>query len=73
MSELRPEVPDGLAAAVAKMMARDPAARFQTPLEAFDMLIAAHAISVGAVLVTSDRDFYNVRPALALADWTLPM
>ena len=44
-----------------------------TPLEAFDMLIAAHAISVGAVLVTSDRDFYNVRPALALADWTLPM
>lgn len=33
-----------------------------------DMLIAAHALEVGATLVTSDRAFYHV-PGLAIEDW----
>lgn len=34
-----------------------------------DVLIAAHAVSVGAVLVTNDRGLAHV-PALAVEDWT---
>ncbi len=34
LNEVRPEVPAGLAAVAAKMMAKDPARRFQTPAEA---------------------------------------
>ena len=41
-----------------------------TPLGTMDMLIAAHSVAVGAVLVTSDRSFYNVKHHLTLADWT---
>lgn len=37
-----------------------------TPL---DMLIAAHALESGAILVTSDRAFRNV-PGLRVEDWT---
>ena len=40
------------------------------PLGAMDMLIAAHAASSGAILVTNDRAFYNVRKHLSLEDWT---
>ena len=36
-----------------------------------DMLIAAHSLAVGAVLVTNDRAFYNVERHLTLEDWTL--
>jgi hypothetical protein len=36
---VRPEVPSELAATVAKMMAKDPERRFQTPME------AAHALT----------------------------
>lgn len=43
-----------------------------TPLGSMDMLIAAHAVAVGAALVTNDNTFYNVRPALSLEDWTRP-
>ncbi len=39
------------------------------PLGSLDMLIAAHAIACGAVLVTNDRAFRSVE-RLALADWT---
>lgn len=36
-----------------------------------DMLIvAAHSVAAGAVLVTSDRAFYNVKHHLTLAEWT---
>ncbi len=40
------------------------------PLGAMDMLIAAHAASSGAILVTNDKAFYNVRKHLSLEDWT---
>jgi serine/threonine protein kinase len=36
--ELRPEVPEGLAAVLAKMMAKEPAERYQTPAEVVDAL-----------------------------------
>ena len=32
-----------------------------TPLGTMDMLIAAHSVAVGAVLVTNDQTFYNVK------------
>jgi len=40
------------------------------PLGAMDMLIAAHAASSGAILVTNDKAFYHVRKHLSLEDWT---
>ena len=40
------------------------------PLGAMDMLIAAHAVSSGSVLITNDKSFYNVRKYLMLEDWT---
>jgi tRNA(fMet)-specific endonuclease VapC len=39
-------------------------------LATMDMLIAAHANSCGATLVTNDKAFYNVRMFLSLEDWT---
>ena len=38
-------------------------------LAPIDMLIAAHALAVNAVLVTNDQAFSNV-PGLAIEDWT---
>ena len=38
-------------------------------LAPLDMLIAAHALSVAAVLVTNDRAFAQV-PSLQIEDWT---
>lgn len=38
-------------------------------LSALDMLIAAHALSIGATLVTNDRAFRFV-PSLAVEDWS---
>jgi tRNA(fMet)-specific endonuclease VapC len=43
-----------------------------TPLGTMDMLIAAHSVAVGAVLVTSDQAFYKVKHHLSLEDWTRP-
>ena len=42
------------------------------PLGAMDMLIAAHCVAVGAVLITNDKAFYNVEHHLLLEDWTKP-
>ena len=41
-----------------------------TPLGTMDMLIAAHSVTVGAVLVTNDQAFYKVKHHLSLEDWT---
>jgi tRNA(fMet)-specific endonuclease VapC len=42
----------------------------ETPLGTMDMLIAAHSVAVGAVLVTNDQAFYKVKHHLSLEDWT---
>ena len=42
------------------------------PLGAMDMLIAAHSVAVGVVLITNDKAFYNVEHHLLLEDWTKP-
>ena len=42
--------------------------RMGKSLTALDMLIAAHALSIGATLVTSDAAFRHV-PGLAVEDW----
>jgi len=39
-------------------------------LGAMDMLIAAHSVSSGAILVTNDKAFYNLGHYLSLEDWT---
>jgi len=39
-------------------------------LAAMDMLLAAHALSSGMILVTSDHSFRNLRPRRPLADWS---
>jgi tRNA(fMet)-specific endonuclease VapC len=41
-------------------------------LAAMDILVAAHALSSGLTLVTSDQSFRNIAPRLALADWSKP-
>ena len=38
-------------------------------LSAMDMLIAAHALSINAVLVTSDQAFYKAAHLLKLENW----
>ncbi len=43
------------------------------PLGAMDVLIAAHCIAAGMVLITNDRSFYNVAHHLTLEDWTKPI
>lgn len=43
------------------------------PLGTMDMLIAAHSVAVGAVLITNDKAFYNVGHHLTLQDWTKPV
>jgi tRNA(fMet)-specific endonuclease VapC len=41
-------------------------------LAAMDILVAAHAVSSGLTLVTSDQSFLSLRPHLSLADWSKP-
>ena len=41
-----------------------------TPMGANDLLIAAHALAVGATVVTDDTDFLRV-PGLAVENWRL--
>jgi len=43
------------------------------PLGTMDMLIAAHSVAVGAILITNDKAFYNVKRYLTLKDWTKPI
>jgi tRNA(fMet)-specific endonuclease VapC len=39
------------------------------PLGSLDLLIAAHALAAGAILVTNDRAFSQIAP-LQIEDWT---
>ena len=39
-------------------------------LGAHDMLIAAHAKAVNAILITNDKAFFKLKPFLAIEDWT---
>jgi tRNA(fMet)-specific endonuclease VapC len=41
-------------------------------LGSMDMMIAAHAISSNATLVTNDQAFHSIKTYLKLADWTKP-
>ena len=41
-------------------------------LAAMDILVAAHAVSSGLTLVTSDQSFRNLGPRIRLADWSKP-
>ncbi|MEA1924214.1 MAG: type II toxin-antitoxin system VapC family toxin [Pseudomonadota bacterium] len=43
------------------------------PLGNMDMQIAAHSVAVGAILITNDQAFYNVKHRLTLQDWTKPL
>jgi len=43
--------------------------RLGTPMGTLDLMIASHALAVGAVLVTHDRGFRRVRD-LKIEDWT---
>jgi tRNA(fMet)-specific endonuclease VapC len=42
-------------------------------LSAMDMLIAAHALAVGAVLVTHDKAFRHAAPLLEVVDWAVDL
>jgi len=42
-----------------------------TPIGAMDMLIAAHAVSIGIPLVTNNTREFERIPALTVIDWTV--
>jgi len=42
-------------------------------LSAMDMLIAAHAAAIGAVLVTRDKAFLHAAPFLDIVDWAIDL
>ncbi|MBX9584456.1 MAG: protein kinase, partial [Gemmataceae bacterium] len=60
--ELRPEVPDGLAAVVARMMAKNPADRYATPAEVAQALAPWTDTPIGP---PSDREMPKLSPAAA--------
>ncbi len=43
-----------------------------TSLESMDMMIAAHAVAVGAVLVTNDKAFAQVDELVGVVNWAAP-
>jgi tRNA(fMet)-specific endonuclease VapC len=40
------------------------------PLGNMDLLIAAHALSINATLISNDRAFTKIKAGLKVADWT---
>jgi tRNA(fMet)-specific endonuclease VapC len=57
----------GAAAAYGRLRARLKSAG--TPLAEIDLLIASHALAMGAILVSHDKAFKNAAPFLTIADW----
>ena len=57
------------AAAAAYGTLRAQLASVGKPLAALDLLIAAHAISLDAILVTHDKAFHQVKSLRAVVDW----
>ena len=43
------------------------------PLESMDLLIAAHALAQGAVLVTNDKAFAQVKELPATVNWAIDL
>lgn len=66
--ELAPVAPWDKAAADSHARLRATLQRAGTPIGVYDTMIAAHALALGAVLVTRDSDFQRV-PGLQLQDW----
>ena len=64
-----PSIPVNDAIAEQYAMCKRDAERTGTPLADNDLWIAATAVELGAVLVTADSDFGNLR-GLTLVDWT---
>lgn len=60
----------GSAAAKAYAELRTACEKKGKSLGCMDMLIAAHSVADGTVLVTNDKAFYNVDHLLDLEDWT---
>ncbi len=66
--ELAPVAPWDKAAADSHARLRAALQRAGTPIGVYDTMIAAHALALGAVLVTRDSDFQRV-PGLEIQDW----
>jgi CheY-like chemotaxis protein len=66
LTRLRPEVPERLAAVVARMMAKDPARRYQTPAEVARALAPFAAADGGRVLVVDDEPLNRTAMARVL-------
>jgi len=64
-----PVMPWNSEAAAAYGSLRAALERVGTPLGALDLLIAAHALALGAQLITADKAFKLV-PGLVVADWS---
>ena len=77
--ELRPETPEGLAEIVAKMMAKDPAGRYQTPAEVYEALAPwtqtpippppEEEMPKSGVRIRGDNQCSGSAPALSTAPW----
>ncbi len=63
----------GSAAAAAYAQLRTACENEGKPLGTMDMLIAAHSVAAGSILITNDKAFYNVKHHLVLEDWTKPI
>jgi tRNA(fMet)-specific endonuclease VapC len=57
------------AEAAAEVYARVRLALRHSPIGALDTLIAAHALSIGAVIVTGNVKHFSRVPGLAVEDW----
>ena len=65
--QIRPEVPEGIAAILAKMLAKDPNARYQTPIE---IVADLERYATGTISEPSEEEMPHLSPA-ALEDLNL--